>query len=76
MTTIKIENSYPPIAETDLIQVMAELEARLEKKMELPDEYIQFLLTHNGGRPEPNVFPVFGDSVDDPLGSGEFAAPP
>ncbi len=55
MINVTISESYPPLSEEDVSQFEREL------GIDLPDDYRQFLLTHNGGRPEPEVFPVEGD---------------
>ena len=50
MSTLIVHDSENPIQETDI--------AKVEKKLgaELPTDYREFLLTTNGGRPEPNIF--------------------
>lgn len=55
---ITITNSFP------LLHI-ERLEA-FEKELgiELPNSYKEFLLTYNGGRPEPAMFPIVGEGDD------------
>ena len=46
------ESFYPPLQEVDIVGV----ERRLG--IHLPSDYRSFLLTHNGGYPEPSVFTI------------------
>ena len=57
MAPIQIEDSNPPISENEIRDV--------EQKfgIQFPEQYRQFLLQHNGGHPEPNVFAVPGDPI-------------
>ena len=57
--TVQINRSREPLDEQDLIQV----ETRLNRA--LPKEYRDFLTAHNGGRPEPNAFPIYNNPSDD-----------
>jgi cell wall assembly regulator SMI1 len=59
MIEIQMKESCPPLHESDI--------AKAEHRMgvTLPDDYRQFLLRHNGGRPDRNVFPVVGDPLND-----------
>lgn len=63
MTNVTIRKSAPNLKEEDILTLEQQLGIRL------PDGYREFLLEHNGGRPEPNVFPIQdgkgGDSVLD-----------
>lgn len=44
----------PPIGEADVVAIEQEL------GFSLPKDYRAFLLAHNGGRPEPDGFPIEG----------------
>jgi hypothetical protein len=44
----------PPIDDADVRAVEQEI------GLSLPKNYRSFLLAHNGGRPEPNAFPIIG----------------
>lgn len=49
---VQISGSYEPISEAELAQF------EKEQGIELPREYRQFFLMHNGGKPKPNKFDV------------------
>jgi cell wall assembly regulator SMI1 len=54
MTHVTIDKSFSPIDEAT-IQVLEQ-----ELGIQLPSDYRQFLLTHNGGRPTAAEFPLPG----------------
>lgn len=54
---VTIHKSRPPITEADIQAVEQQLNVRF------PDDYRRFLLAHNGGRPEPDVFDIFDDDL-------------
>lgn len=56
---VKIRQSRKPLSEEDI----ATVERRLG--FPLPTEYMNFLLAHNGGRPEPKAFPIQENPSDD-----------
>lgn len=49
---VTIHESRPPITDADLQAVEQQL------NIKFPDDYRRFLLAHNGGRPEPDVFEI------------------
>ena len=54
--TVRIENSFKPITEAELATFEQELD------LELPNDYRQFLLVHNGGVPTPDLYDFKMDS--------------
>jgi cell wall assembly regulator SMI1 len=58
MTHITIDKSFSPIDEATIQALEQEL------GIQLPSDYRQFLLTHNGGRPTPAHFPLTGDPLN------------
>ncbi len=59
MTHVAISESYQPLQEADILRLEQELRA------ELPRDYRSFLLAHNGGTPDPDVFIIGGDPEDE-----------
>lgn len=57
MVLISIEDSSAPLTEADIQQVEQEINVRF------PDQYRQFILQYNGGRPIPNVFMIPDDRI-------------
>ncbi len=57
MKNLEIYESYPLINEQNLNEVERQL------GIELPDDYRNFLLSHNGGSPKLNIFPIAGDII-------------
>ena len=55
----RILDSQQPLSESDI----AEVESRLGFR--LPAQYRDFLLAHNGGRPEPRRFAISSEKPDD-----------
>lgn len=49
---VRITDACTPVTESDIQAFETHLNARL------PEEYRQFLMQHNGGKPEPRCFPV------------------
>ncbi|GIK67151.1 MAG: SMI1/KNR4 family protein [Chloroflexota bacterium] len=47
---VTIHESRPPITDADIQAVEQQL------NIKFPDDYRRFLLAHNGGRPEPEIF--------------------
>ena len=62
---ILLENITESDAPVDR-KTIEEFERR--NKIRLPADYIEFLLAHNGGRPEPECFPILGLQFN-PFGS-------
>src|SRR4051812_40221582 len=59
MTNITISESFEPqLSDKDLVEVEQQL------RISLPLDYREFLLTHNGGRPEPNEFTMRENTRD------------
>jgi hypothetical protein len=56
---VRIHNSLQPICETEIRQVEERLGIRL------PHDYENFLLLHNGGQPDPQMFSIQGCGQDD-----------
>lgn len=52
MTELKIQNTLPSLSKTEI----AEFEDSVD--FVLPSSYREFLHHYNGGRPEPNMFPI------------------
>lgn len=50
----KIDNPGRSISESELDKISSEI------GLELPTDYKDFLLTYNGGSPEPDAFPIKG----------------
>lgn len=59
MQNVIIHEALPSIRDDDITDVEREL------GVSLPDDYRRFLQVYNGGSPEPNFFPIIGDSSDD-----------
>jgi cell wall assembly regulator SMI1 len=57
--TVKICRAREPLSEHDITQVEVQL------GLSLPAGYRNFLLAHNGGRPEPDAFPIHNNPSDD-----------
>lgn len=55
---LEISHSREPVSEQDIISLESVLGAQL------PDTYRKFLLLHNGGHPNPNVFPIHNNPSD------------
>ena len=58
MVKIQVTKSAGPLNEVTINETANEL------GIQLPESYRKFLLRNNGGRPNPTVFPIFGDSTD------------
>lgn len=59
MTSVAIYESHSPLVEEDIAEVEQQL------GVIFPPDYRAFLLAHNGGYPDPNVFPISGLQSDD-----------
>jgi cell wall assembly regulator SMI1 len=59
MRDLGISDSYNPLSRKIIKKVEKELGATF------PDAYLNFLLTHNGGKPKINLFPINGDEFDE-----------
>lgn len=57
--TVEIYEACEPLSESDVVQIEAQL------GLSLPAEYRGFLLAHNGGYPEPDVFAIRNNPFDD-----------
>ena len=56
---VQIQGSKNRLTATEIQQFEDELGVRL------PIDYRDFLLEHNGGRPQPDSFPILGDPFDE-----------
>jgi cell wall assembly regulator SMI1 len=54
----EIRKSREPVGLQDILKLESEI------GLSLPNEYRAFLLKHNGGRPKPDAFPIFGNAAD------------
>jgi cell wall assembly regulator SMI1 len=64
MDNVTIHDSFSPaLSEVDIARFEELIDSRL------PADYRRFLLAHNGGRPEPSVFSVYGQTnkYDEPF---------
>jgi cell wall assembly regulator SMI1 len=55
---VKIRNSRPSITIAEIIEVESEI------GLVLPEDYRNFLMLHNGGNPDPSLFPLTGDPLN------------
>jgi hypothetical protein len=66
MDNLQFRQPGPSISDQDLAALERELGVRL------PDDYREFMLVHNGGRPEPADFPIPGEPVPDSWSTLQF----
>lgn len=59
MSSYVISTKFPPATPEEIQK------AEQSMGIEIPEEYRQFLLKYNGGRPKPDVFPIHNNPVGD-----------